>query len=303
MDRRGFLGQTLKLGAGAAMAGLLSGCLGSNDGSSSEAALGGAMGFPPDRAEIERFCARFTPGHITQFGYVVPGLASADLDRSIAHWGREHGVGPFCLLRPAPSGRAFQRGQRFAITTGGAQSQLAEDTNPNIELALAQVEDHAQVELILQRDLDPSTVYRAVYPTADAGGFHHACIVSKDLGADLRTLFEIGVKNGFQLDTLVTGHLGKILYFDTRQLAELGCHFEITQDTHLLPAISAIYRAIHHLGNTLGPFGAGMSDSLWSRLVVDRQRLTRTNVLFEARTFAEFATRALALATKTGWIP
>jgi hypothetical protein len=308
MDRRAFLGQTLKLGAGAAVAGLLSGCIGSleDDTGSDQAALDRdtGPGFPPDRAEIERFCGRFSPGHITQFGYVVPGLRSSELDRSIARWGREQGVGPFCVLRPAPSGKAFHRGQRFAITPHGEQTRYAEDTNPDIELALGQVEDHAQVELILQRDLDPSTVYRKVYPAADQGGFHHACIVSKDLTTDLRTLFELGVQHGFQFDTLITGAIGKVLYFDARGLSGLGCHFEITQDTVLLPAISAVYRAIHHLGSTLGPFGAGMRDALpWSRLGIDRERLARTNILFEARTFAELATKALLIATKSGWIP
>jgi hypothetical protein len=303
MDRRAFLARSMKLASGAAVAGLLPGCLDSLDDEvgSGQAALGAATGFPPDRAAIERFCRRFTPRHITQFGYVVPGVDTADLDRSIVDWGRDHGVGPFCVLRPARSARAFHRGQRFAITPSGAQTRFSEDTNPNIELALAQVEDHAQIELILQRDLDASTVYRAVYPTADQGGLHHACIVSKDLATDLRTLRDLGIEDGLQLDTLFTGAIGKVLYFDARRLGALGCHFEITQDTRLLPAIGSLYSAIHHLGNTVGPFGAGIRGaSPWAP--IDRDRLART-ILFEASSFAELATRALLIATKTGWIP
>lgn len=301
MDRRQFLQH---LGAGTAAAGLWSGCL-LDDTSSREGALvdATAPGFPADRDRIEWFCSQLSPRSITQFGYLVPGTASADLDRSIAAWGRDHGVGPFCVLRPAPRARAFQRSQHFAITPGGRQVELADVTNPDVELALAQVEDHAQIELILQRDLDPSTVYRAVYPGADQGGFHHACVVSTDLALDLGALRGLGIARGLQLDTLFTGAIGKVLYFDTRGLAQLGCHLEITQDTALLPAIGSLYAAIHHLGTTLGPFGERLASGSPLSLLVDRQRLGRTNVLFEARTFTELATRALVLATKAGWLP
>jgi hypothetical protein len=301
MDRRLFL---TRLGTGAAAAAILPGCLSLDDSSSREDALDSvAPGFPADRDDIEWFCSQFSPRTITQFGYVVPGTEPTDLDRSIAGWGRDHGVGPFCLLRPAPRARAFQRSQHFAITPAGRQADFSDATNPDVELALAQVEDHAQVELILQRDLDLSTVYRAVYPGVDQGGFHHACIVSTDLALDLRALRAMGIAEGLQLDTLFTGAIGKVLYLDTRELAQLGCHFEITQDTALLPAIGALYAAIHHMGTTLGPFGDRMGSTSPAALLVDRERLARTNILFEAGTFTELATRALLLATKTGWRP
>jgi hypothetical protein len=294
LDRRGFLG----LGAGAAAA-LLPGCL-SVDATSLDGALtDSAPGFPADRDRIEWFCSRLSARQITQFGYLVPGTASGDLDRSIADWGREHGVGPFCLLRPRPSAHAFHRAQHFTIATGGQPIGFADATNPDVELALAQVEDHAQVELILQRDLDPSTVYRAVYPGAGDGGFHHACVVSSDVTGDLRTLRGLGIANGLQLDTLFTGAIGKVLYLDGRHLPQLGCHVEITQDVALAPIIRSLYAAIHHLGRTVGPFGEGLP----AGLLVDRERLARTNVLVEARSFVELASRTFALAAKTGWLP
>jgi len=311
MDRRAFIGQSMKFGAGTALAGFLSGCIGStqdmdSNPDSNEDALQKASSpdFPSNRAEIEKFCSQFTPGHIAQFGYVVPGIDSPDLDAAIAFWGRTRGIGPFCVLRPPPSGRAFKKAQSFATTQNGGQTQFAPDTNPNIELGLAQVADNAQVEVILQRDLDPTTAYRKVYPTASQGGFHHACIVSNDIAADLRKLVQIGVKNGLQFDTVFADIIGKVLYFDARKLTQLGCHFEITQDTKILPTIAPIYSAIYHLGRKLGPFGKGMSNPpLWLRAYIDFEKLSQTNILFEAESLAKLGATALLLATKTGWVP
>jgi hypothetical protein len=303
LDRREFLGHAWRLGAGAAAAGLLAGCLDAPDDATEREALVSrdAPGWPTDREAIEWFCSRFTSRTITQFGYLVAGVAAADLDRAMLAWGRDHGVGPFCLVRPAPWARAFHRPRRFAITPGGQTTVIGDVASPNVELALAQVEDNAQVELILQRDLEPSTVYRAVYPGADHGGFHHACIVSNDVTADLRTLHELSARSGVQLDTLITGGAGRVLYADLRSVPQLGHHFEITQETQLAPAISVLYRAIHHLGRTVGPFGAGASAALAG--LVDRERLARTNVLVEASNAAELSVKVVALAIATGWIP
>jgi hypothetical protein len=60
-----------------------------------------------------------------------------------------------------------------------------------------------------------------------------------------------------------------------------------------------LYAASHHLGRTVGPSGEGLPPAL----LVDRERLARTNVLVEARSFVELASRTFALAAKTGWLP
>jgi hypothetical protein len=49
----------------------------------------------------------------------------------------------------------------------------------------------------------------------------------------------------------------------------------------------------------VGPSGEGLPPAL----LVDREGLALTNVLVEARSFVELASRTFALAAKTGWLP
>jgi hypothetical protein len=64
-----------------------------------------------------------------------------------------------------------------------------------------------------------------------------------------------------------------------------------------------LYRAIHHLGRTVGPFGAGAGAIAALAGLVDCERLARSNVLVEASNAAELSAKVLALAIATGWIP
>jgi hypothetical protein len=149
---------------------------------------------------------------ITQNAWVV-----RDLDAAMKRWTDTLGVGPFLELPPiAPD----------VYTYRGA------DARPHMRVALAQAGD-LQIEF-MEILTDRPSIYRDMFRFGEEG-FHHVCIITDDIDADLSHHRSLG------LDIPVMGSNGEMrfAFVDTRP--NLGHMLEIVTNS---PIVSAIYGAV-----------------------------------------------------------
>jgi hypothetical protein len=128
-------------------------------------------------------------GGIVQIAYVV-----ADIDRSMADFTAQLGIGPWFVRGPfvPPAGRL--RGRPNA---------------PTVSLARG-FSGHMMVELVLQHDDGPSVYHEAGAPRRY--GFHHWAIMTPDFDAQVRHYESAGFAEAYY-DVLPSG--ARVMYVDS----------------------------------------------------------------------------------------
>ncbi|MEL7029174.1 MAG: VOC family protein, partial [Pseudomonadota bacterium] len=91
------------------------------------------------------------------------------------------------------------------------------------------------IELIQQKDDRPS-VYRDIYPPG-ASGFHHICLFTDDLKADVASYNAMGFETALEANDDVSGL--KFAYVDA--FRSLNCMIELVENG---PTIQAIYSKV-----------------------------------------------------------
>lgn len=151
-------------------------------------------------------------GPVRQLGYVV-----ADLDAELGRWRRQHGVGPWTVIRNVCLNSRY-RGQ---------------PSRPLIDIALAYCGE-VQIELIQQRNTAPSP-YRARIE-AERHGLHHLAFLCADIAADVRRAEALGWR--VVCDIRMTGS-GRYVYLQSPRFGD-DFHIEFLEASPVMRRIFAV---------------------------------------------------------------
>jgi catechol 2,3-dioxygenase-like lactoylglutathione lyase family enzyme len=146
-----------------------------------------------------------------------------DLERSIDHWCRLFGAGPFIVTE-------HHRAQEFTYR--------GTDQEADVSYAFGYLGD-LMIQFIVQHDDTPS-IYREMFAPGEEG-FHHVAVLVHDFPAERRRLLDLGFEAACEL------HANGVdaSYFDTR--AATGSFTEIHGDPPRILRDFAMWRRAHEL--------------------------------------------------------